>query len=271
MPELPDVETFRAQTQRGLAGASVSQVVVSDPASLEDATGAAVERRLKGRRLLGADRHGKYLFLNFGEETVIVMHFGPAGALRCLPAGEEQPSYVRFAIAFSNGIGLAYINRRRIGRVRLIDSTASFIEHARLGPDAMDNEFRFPQFAARLAGRNRPIKLLLMDQSRLSGIGNTYSDEILFQARIHPAIPARDLDANRSLRLYDCMRSVLGTAIDLDPTTDDFRERLPADFLMPHRYPGGHCPRCGTELRRIVLGGHTATYCPHCQEQKAGT
>jgi formamidopyrimidine-DNA glycosylase len=73
------------------------------------------------------------------------------------------------------------------------------------------------------------------------------------------------LDAEQSRLLFNSIRSVLRTAIDLDPIGADFLARRPADFLLPHRHPGGHCPRCGTELERVALSGHTSTYCPHCQ------
>jgi formamidopyrimidine-DNA glycosylase len=129
----------------------------------------------------------------------------------------------------------------------------------------MDEAFGVPEFARCLQGRRQAIKGTLMDQSRMAGIGNTYSDEILFQARINPAIPAGDLDSRRTGILFHAMREVLSTAIKLDPTTEDFRDRLPEDYLLPHRHPGGLCPRDGTELRQLKLAGHTTTCCPKCQ------
>jgi formamidopyrimidine-DNA glycosylase len=266
MPELPDVENFRAMARRHFIDASVTRIVVSDPDILEDTTVATIRRQLKRRHLHDTGRHGKYLFLDFGDQRVIAMHFGPAGALCRVPAAHDEPAYVRFRLDFSNGDGLAYVNRRRIGRVRLVVSAASFIEQAGLGPDALDPHFGFPEFAKCFAGRKQPIKGLLVDQSKISGIGNTYSDEILFQARIHPAVPAGELNMDRGRSLFRAVRTVLRTAIDLDPTSGDFRSRLPADFLLPHRHPGGHCPRCGTELARVTLSGHTSTYCPRCQQ-----
>jgi formamidopyrimidine-DNA glycosylase len=265
MPELPDVDNFRRMVERHCIDRLVSRVVVSDPASFEGSPDDA-QRRLECRHLDVVLRHGKYLFLGFGEGNVIVMHFGPAGSLGRIPAGEQQPAYVRFRLDFSNGDQIAYINRRRIGRVRLVDNAESFLTQMRVGPDALDSNFDLSGFRACLIGRNRPVKLVLTDQGQISGIGNTYSDEILFHARIHPATPGGMLNAGRSGHLFRSMRTVLRTAIDLDPTTDGFRTRLPVKFLLPHRYPGGHCPRCGTELQRIKLGGHTSTYCPHCQQ-----
>jgi formamidopyrimidine-DNA glycosylase len=270
MPELPDVESFRALAQRRFIDDAVSRVAVPDPASLEGATEATLRQRLKGRRLRSAHRHGKYLFLDFGEATVLAMHFGPAGSLRHIPAGQQEPDYVRFRLDFFDGQGLAYLDPRRIGRVRLIDDAAAFVKRMKLGPDALDAGFEADDFVALLVGRTRPIKLLLMDQSKLSGIGDTWSDEILFQARIDPTMPAAELDAARRRALFRTIQSVLREAIERDPSAEDFLERLPSGFLLPHRHPGGHCPRRGGDPRRVKLGGHTATYCPRCQQPEPG-
>ncbi len=265
MPELPDVECFRRLVHRYFQGAQVSHVEVADPASLEG-TAAAAHRHLKGHRLRDVGRHGKYLFLDFAEDTVLVMHFGPAGMLCFVPSGRDEPKYVRFRLDFANGERLAYVNRRRIGRVRLVESAAKFVEQSKLGPDALDPDFDCAAFQARLSGRKPATKLVLIDQSRLAGIGNTWSDEILFQARIHPATSALTLTAARTRVLFRAMRHVLEVAIDRDPLTDGFMARLPPDFILPHRHPGGHCPRCHAELERVALNGHTSTFCPHCQK-----
>jgi len=266
MPELPDVEAFRATVQRHFIDRPVSRVVVSDPKCLEGVTALTAQRRLKGRGIQSTGRHGKYLFLDFGDNIVLVMHFGPAGSLHRVADAQEQPDYVRFQLDFSNGESLAYVNRRRIGHIRLVAGAAAFIEKARLGPDAMNPDFKFPGFAHRVSDRGQPIKVFLTDQSNLAGIGNTWSDEILFQALIHPAVRASSLGAARARQLFDEMRRVLKIAIDLDPSTADFEARLPSDFLLPHRHPGGHCPGCGTALDRVVLSGHSSTYCPNRQK-----
>jgi formamidopyrimidine-DNA glycosylase len=265
MPELPDVECFRRLVHRHFLGVAVAQVEVADPASL-DGTVAAAQRDLKGRRLRVVGRHGKYLFLDFAEDTVLVMHFGPAGMLCRVSAGENEPKYVRFRLDFENGECLAYVNRRRIGRLRLVDSAARFVERSELGPDALDPDFDSEAFQARLGGRKPAVKLVLTDQSRLAGIGNTWSDEILFQARIHPATSVAALTVGRIRTLFRAMRDVLEVAIDRDPLTEGFLTRLPSDFVLPHRHPGGHCPRCKAGLERVSLSGHTSTFCPRCQK-----
>jgi formamidopyrimidine-DNA glycosylase len=106
-----------------------------------------------------------------------------------------------------------------------------------------------------------------MDQARLSGIGNVYSDEILFQAGLHPKATAGDLEAETVDRLYDTMRRVLEQAIDLGAGDPDFPDRAPKDWLLPHRNKGGRCPRCGGELVKATISGRSAWLCPGCQPQ----
>jgi hypothetical protein len=106
-----------------------------------------------------------------------------------------------------------------------------------VGSDALYSNFNLSDFSERLAGRNRHVKLVLMDQAQMAGMGNTYSNEILFNARIHPAAPAGMLDADRSRHLFHSMHIVLRAAIDLHPPTDSLRTRLPADFFCPIATP----------------------------------
>jgi formamidopyrimidine-DNA glycosylase len=265
MPELPDIEIFRHLVERDCIGLTISTIDVVDTACLVATTPASMTRRLKRHMLDGATRHGKVLLLGFGEAGVLAMHFGPAGSLRVVAEDAALPPYVRLCMDLSGGSRIAFVDRRRIGRIQLAASLEASVAESELGPDALDPAFDATALARRLAGTRTPVKLALIDQSRLAGIGNTYSDEILFQARLHPARPASSLEASETRSLMQSIRHVLRTAIACDPTQADFRERLPRSFLLPQRQPGGHCPRDDTPLERMTLGGRTATFCWKCQ------
>jgi formamidopyrimidine-DNA glycosylase len=265
MPELPDVETFRAMVERYFKGSAVAEVTVHDAASLEDLDGPSLKRLLQRRPLLSAQRHGKFLFLDFDKQVTLSMHFGPAGSLARMATPDKEPTYSRLRLDFTNSFSLAYVNRRRIGRVRCVESVASFVRHARLGPDAIAHGLGVSEFSRLLDESRRPIKTLLTDQSKISGIGNTWSDEILFQSRTHPATPSASLTARQRSHLFRVLQKVLKIATIQDPTVDGFRDRLPPGFLLPHRHLGAHCPRCDNELSQLRLGGHTSIYCAHCQ------
>ena len=268
MPELPDVEMFKRALDRHALGRVVAGVDVPDPEILEGAAPATLQRRLKGRQFTSSVRHGKVLFACFGDAPSLAMHFGTNGSLQDVPSGADDPPSTRLSLAFTDGARIAYINPRRIGHVCVTDGVASFIAEQHLGPDALDPALDERKFAEMLAGRRLAIKALLMDQSRIAGIGNIYADEILFQARLHPGVPTNTLDARQRHRLFDAMREVLRVAIDRGAGAENFTERLPDGFLLRQRRAGGHCPRCGTALVIDKRAGRTSYHCPKCQPQE---
>ncbi len=267
MPELPDVEIFKRVLDQHALGHVIAHVEIPDPASLEGATPASLQRQLKGKRLSSSRRHGKVLFAEFDGAATLAMHFDTNGSLQnVLPDGGQPPS-TRLLFAFTDGARLAYVNPRRIGHVCVIDSVASFIADQRLGPDALDPALDEKAFADVLANRRQAIKAVLMDQSRTAGIGNIYADEILFQARLHPGSIAARLDPNERRRLFAAMKYALQTAVDRGAGAENFIDRLPKRFLLPERRAGGHCPRCGTPLAIEKRGGRTSYHCPKCQPE----
>lgn len=270
MPELPDVEIFKRVLDEHARGRVIARVNVSDPGSLEGATAPTLQRRLKGRRLSGSRRHGKVLFAEFEDSVTLAMHFGTNGSLQDVPSDAEEPPSTRLSFAFTDGNRLAYVNPRRIGHVCATDSAEAFIADQHLGPDALDRAFDEKAFAAVLASRRQAIKAVLMDQSRIAGIGNVYADEILFQARLHPDAIANTLDAGARHRLFEAMKHALQIAIDRGAGAENFTDRLPEEFLLPERHAGGHCPRCGTPLAIGKRGGRTTYHCPKCQPEPPG-
>ncbi len=266
MPELPDVELFKRVLDLAL-GRVIERVRVLDAASLEGATPSTIQRRLKGKRLSRSQRHGKVLFAEFDNAATLAMHFGTNGSLQAPAPGASEPPSTRLAFEFAGGARLAYVNPRRIGHVILTDSVAAYIAEQRLGPDALDPALDEAAFVAMLGARKQAIKAVLMDQSRIAGIGNIYADEILFQAKLHPGAIARGLEADQRHRLYQATREALRTAVHRGAGAEGFTERLPPSFLLRERHPGGHCPRCGASLSVDKRGGRTSYHCPHCQPE----
>ncbi len=266
MPELPDVEMFKRIAAK-CAQRTVQRAAVDDPALLKGISASSLQRRVKGARIESASRHGKHLFLNLDSGGSLEMHFGTNGSLRRLGGAEADPPCVRFSLVLDKGDRLAYLNPRRIGDVQLVPDADTFIAEARLGPDALDRRFDLEALEQRLAGRKRDIKSILMDQQALAGIGNIYSDEILFQARIHPDVPGDALSKKQTERLFKSIKHVLETAIACEAGSEEGVERLPRGFLLRERHPGGHCPRCGTELTTAKRAGRTSYYCARCQSR----
>lgn len=267
MPELPDVEIFSRLVRDHCCGRTIARAVVSDAGIVDGIAARVLEQRLSGERIRSSQRYGKHLFIVLGQAGALAMHFGTNGSLQLDSTGNALPPYTRLQLQLTGGNRLAYVNPRRIGRVSLWASVDAFVTHSGLGPDALDGAVDLETFGAILGGSKRDIKTVLMDQALLAGIGNLYSDEILFQARLHPGLAANRVSREDAARLFRAMRKTLETAIRYGAGAEQAAARLPKGFLLAERHKGGHCPRCGTALAVAKHGGRTSYYCRQCQQQ----
>ncbi len=272
VPELPDVETMRRYLQTTSLHQEIEDVEVhaagvlpSDEVSEETAV-QELKEKLVGRSFGATRRHGKWMFvaLNHGSDHHLVLHFGMTGGLKYFKDVDEELDYDRVLFRFANGYQLAYLSQRKLGAVDVIDDVDRFIDAKRLGPDALDQDFDLAAFKQAVEGRRAMAKSVLMDQSTVAGIGNVYSDEILFQAGIHPRTKIDKLDEETLERLFRTMKDVLHTAVEVQGRPEQF----PDSFIGPHRHEGGSCPICKAELERVQVGSRHAYYCPNRQQKK---
>ena len=262
MPELPEVTAFKRHLDGTALRQRIVKTTVSDRRILEDISPARLARVLKGQELVETARHGKYLFARAGGRGWLVLHFGMTGGLSYYR--EEAPGFARVTLDFENGYHLAYTNKRMLGKVGFAEDVGGYIEQQGLGLDALSDALTGKRFAALLAGRRGPIKARLMDQSVVAGIGNEYSDEILFQAQLHPEADAAHLQDEDIEKLYRVMRRVLRTAAEKGGDMSQF----PRGYFMPFRGAGERCPGCGGEVRRITVVGRSGYFCPACQRRR---
>lgn len=258
MPELPDVETFRKYLDATALHQRVVDVSVREKRILRDLSPRKLVHAMKGRCFETADRHGKHLFVRMNKTSVLVLHFGMTGSLDYGKA-RKPGKHDRIVFHFANGYSLAYHCRRLLGRVILAESPAQFVRDNNLGPDAL--KIGQEEFVETLRGARAAVKSCLMDQKRLAGIGNIYSDEILFQNRMSPKRKGDALSGTEATQLYRTMGRVLTTAIErrADPA------EIPTSWLLPHRDEGEPCPRCRGEIRKVKIAGRSGYWCPHCQ------
>lgn len=261
MPELPDVAVFKTYLDSTALHQKIKQVSVKEKRVLEGVSAREIRDRLKGASFKKSRRHGKYLFIETDGGGHLVLHFGMTGFLKYFKDMEKETDHDRLLFDFTNGYHFAFDCQRMFGQIGWIDSMADFMEEKGLGPDALSSDLSFTLFRERFSESGAMIKSALMNQGLIAGIGNIYSDEILFQAGIHPKTRSKNLDEDRLRKLFDKMRSVLETAIDCkaDP------EAVPKHFLLPHRNEGEGCPGCGGEIRKEKIAGRTAYFCPKCQ------
>jgi formamidopyrimidine-DNA glycosylase len=259
MPELPDLEVFKRYVDSTSLHQKIETIEVKNGKVLGGVSAGGLKRGLEGRNFESTRRHGKHLFVELGVGRWLLLHFGMTGGLKYYKEADEEPAHARVLISFRNGYRLAFDDQRLFGKVDLIEDPDGYIQENKLGLDPLDLDF--PAFRERLEGRSGGIKATLMNQRVFAGIGNIYSDEILFQVRLHPRTSVGRLDEGSLHDLHQQTRRVLRAAIErgADPGG------LPESFLLPHRQEGADCPRGNGKVQKTKAAGRTAYYCPTCQ------
>jgi len=265
MPELPDVEVFRHYLESTSLHKNIVDTQVRESSLVEGGPVQEFRQSLKHKRMTDTARHGKYLLINLDGQLWMVMHFGMTGALCYYRQGDPEPGRAKIRFTFDTGYHLAYTSRRNLGRVFLVTSPQDFIRARHLGPDALSQKLDFSLFRRILSRKKGMIKPALMDQSAIAGIGNVYSDEILFQAGINPARQLDSLREDQLRNIFAVMKKALKTAIQFgaDPSL------FPDACLLPQRAGGGRCPRCRSGLKTRKISGRTSFFCPRCQPEPA--
>jgi len=263
VPELPDVENFKRYLDATGLHKRIAHVTLNSEKVLHGITRQKLVATLTGHALSRTHRHGKHLFAEVDDGPWLMLHFGMTGYLAYFKHLDDDPEHDRLRLDFDNGYHLAFVNQRLFGEVGIVDHPAAFAAEQGLGPDALSLDE--DGFRKVLAGRRGQIKSALMDQSLIAGIGNVYSDEMLFQAGIHPKIQVSDLDDAALNALYGTMMSVLQVAIDKGAGSEELFDNLPDDWLLPRREAGATCRRCGCTIEKITAAGRGAYICPACQ------
>ncbi|MFX0006472.1 MAG: Fpg/Nei family DNA glycosylase [Promethearchaeota archaeon] len=259
MPELPEVETFKRYFDKTSLNQIIKSIKVIDNRVL-DIDEENLKKLVNNNHFQSSIRHGKYLLINL-EKGVLVMHFGMTGDLEYYDSKEEDPSYSKVIFHFSNGFNLAYISLRMFGRLYIANSIEEFIERKKLGPDAF--KMSLEEFKGALKKRTAILKNALLNQSFVAGIGNIYSDEIMFRTKLNPKFKLNTLDDSKVKELFTNIKDILQFGIDKEGDLSSY----PDIFLIPHRKKEEICPICQNEIKSIDLSGRRGYYCPNCQAE----
>ena len=269
MPELPEVETVRRILNSSILNDTFQNVEVLSPKQL-DASARDLTSRLPGATIVGTDRRGKFLILRLAGERSLVFHLRMEGKLFVLAPQEPLTAHPRFIFHLASGRRLVFDDTRRFGKVWLYDSLATPCTDD-LGPEANRLD---PQYVARLLEReNRPLKEVLLDQTKIAGIGNIYANEICFACRLSPFIPAdKIIDipraaadiANQSRRILDLSITKNGSTVKTyrasAHVSGDFQ-----NFLQVYGREGEKCHLCQAIIMKRALAGRGTSFCPNCQ------
>jgi formamidopyrimidine-DNA glycosylase len=278
--ELPEVEVMRRDLEKDVVGRRIKTVDVKTHRNAMRAIRRHTKRkdfvdRLTGKKITKIDRKGKYILLYLEGGDVLVVHFGMSGQFIRGTKRQAAPQHTHVVMDFQQGGDLRFIDPRTFGElfVTSADDLGKVKELAHIAIDPLEDTFTWPQFSEVLAAKKAKLKSLLMDQKFIAGLGNIYSDEVLWAAGLRFDRMSDTLSSQEVRRLYRGLQEVLqdsiryrGTTLGDEAYVDLFGK--PGEFqheLKVYGRRGLPCPRCRTPIEAVSLSGRNTFYCPQCQ------
>jgi formamidopyrimidine-DNA glycosylase len=270
MPEVPDLEAIRKYFNRTIAGRTVQRVDTYIPVPIRVPRDEFV-RALTGETLGEVHRHGKFLLFSLASGSVLIVNPMLTGRFSVVTPKERRNARTIFTLALDDGQELRYVDQRLMGRVYLVpaDQIESVPQFAEMGPDVLSPSLTEEAFRERLRKYSGQIKSVLVNHKFIAGVGNAYSDEILWEARIHPYKKRNQMTDEEVSRLYHATRDVLLWAepIVAEKMSESLDYSEWRDHLRVHRRGGQPCPRCGTTISEITAGQRITSFCRTCQPE----
>jgi formamidopyrimidine-DNA glycosylase len=274
MPELPEVEHVVRGLRRAVLGQRILAVDVNLPRLLFGVSSATFKRKLRGARIDAVNRRGKYILVELDSLDVLLVHLRMTGKFLCVGSEQALPPYPHVVFYLDDDRRLVFCDMRQFGRMRLLAAKklSTIPQIQALAPEPFSDDFSFDYFWQTLSKSRRSLKQLLLDQTRILGLGNIYASEALFLARISPSKAADRLSKARALKLHQAIRDILQEAIDAGSTLRiDLTDGEGSYFGTTERFwrvyerAGEPCVNCGAKIKRVVQGGRSTYYCPRCQ------
>lgn len=260
MPELPEVESFRNYVADTSLGQTISSTRLSTAQMLWNTSAQEINEALRNNVFTSTFRHGKFLFIKLKQRGHLMLHFGMTGDLLYYKPDVLHPKAYVLLIRFSNGNALLFSDSRMLGKIALVDDIETFIKERGYGPDALTISKK--EFINLLRKRRIAIKTALMNQKIIAGVGNEFSDAILFQCKVHPLSPANHLTEGQLAIIHHAMLKILQEAVHVNAD----RKKLDHYFLLNKRKAGLPCVRCRGKTAFKTIGGRSSYFCPDCQQ-----
>ena len=291
MPELPEVEHVVRALRRVVVGRRIVAAEVTLPKLILPTSASAFRRKLKGSIITGVSRRGKFVLIQLSgalpdgrasapartSEHVVAVHLRMTGKFLYLSADDELPKHARAIFYLDNDRRLVFSDQRKFGVMKLVAKSrlSKTKGIGELAPEPFSDEFNVGYLKDTLARSRRTLKTLLLDQTRVLGLGNIYAAEALFRARINPFKISSELSMKRVARLHAEILEVLRDAIS-DSSTSRIDLEQPDGvsygeaferFWQVYEREGEPCVKCGARIRRITHGGRSTYWCPKCQRR----
>jgi len=267
MPEIPDLEAIVSYLRSQIVGATIVEVKMPLPWLVRADPAGEPERTLKGEQFEGITRRGKFVVFSLKRSSLVV-HPMLVGRFYYVPSKDRFLSMTVLALTLSTGKELRYVDSKKMGRVYIVpgqdfSAIPGFMSQ---GPDPLDKGFTFEQFLDALRGRYGEIKGLLTNATVLSGIGNAYADEILFEAGVYPFKKKKELSQEELQRIYAAIPKVLHWAKNSVAQQMGTQIHMKIrDFLRVHGKGGKLCPSCGQRIATVGHRERSTQFCRRCQ------
>lgn len=277
MPELPEVETIsrsldRLVRGRTIAGAELLRQRLAPETAISD-----FATIFNGRTINWVNRRGKHILFDLSGEKTLIVHLRMSGRFSLLPEERENPKFTHAVFHLGGGERLVFDDQRHFGLMKIVDTPQLYEakEIAKLAPEPFSDEFSEDYFYRVLTASKRPLKELLLDQTKVCGVGNIYASEAMFAAGLHPAMLAAKVSRPRSIRLRDAILAVLKLAIDHAATLAVNPENLEGSYFSGSDDPrwlvydreGEPCQTCDSPILRIKQAGRSTYFCRKCQRR----
>jgi formamidopyrimidine-DNA glycosylase len=277
MPELPEVEHVVRALRRAVLGRQIVAIEVRLQKLISPTSTAIFNRKLKNARIESIGRRGKYILIELDSDRVLAVHLRMTGKFLVLTPDDPLPPHAHAIFYLDDERRLVFRDQRQFGVMKLVarsqlGKTKGIKE---LAPEPFADDFSVAYLKETLGRSRRTLKTLLLDQTRVLGLGNIYAAEALFRARINPFKTASELSSRRVERLHQAIRDVLRAAvsgnssrrIDLEnPNGFSYGEAFGKVWQVYER-EGKACFKCGTRIRRLTHGGRSTYWCPRCQKR----
>ncbi len=266
MPELPEVETIRRQLAEIIVGKTIAEIEVLEPNMF---SGDA--KIIIGQKIIGVGRVAKVLRILLDNGAAILAHFKLNGQFFYRASGDNSEArFVRVIFYFADGSRLLFCDSRKFGWIKIVKD---FREEESGAIEPFCKNFTLENFADVLSKPRRAVKLVLMDQAKVGGIGNIYANEALFAARVDPFRPANSLKPEETKRLYEAILRILEKAIECKGSSgkDEWYRQLDGssgryqEHFLVYQREGQKCPDCGGKILRQNQAGRGTFHCPSCQ------
>ena len=274
MPELPEVETVRRIIEPQIAGQKITFVMVRNPQVIAYPAADEFPPLLTGQTISSMSRRGKFLTVHFESGDRLGLHLRMTGQLLVTPADFPEEKHTHLVLCLAGGQQIRYIDQRRFGRFWYLKAGEedTVTGQDRLGIEPTDDGLTWQYLKEKLGKRKKAVKEMLHDQTIIAGIGNIYSDEILYAAKIYPGKRCLNLTDAEWKRLAEKIPEIINWGIEVNKMTPEQylagmgKEYSNMDYFNAYGREGKPCRRCGTPMRRIVIGGRSSCFCPECQK-----